>query len=351
MRIIRNYFFICILSCVISIPFAAGITSDYEYYLNVTPICTNYTGYVQFDLPENVSAYDNHFTQNEIWFEKKSYSVRTTGWYVIEDSSRKLVDMNQQTSLAFTDTAVLTLRNGKVTAYDTVYIHLEGAKLEQVDIASVLVKSIKEYGNTYEIIISPQESSLLVLQIQAKGEFSIAEAGLYQTHKEAVNHGYIYVDNTCNKPQQVSYGGYGISNKKSGKPFAPFTIPTRIAIGVNTSFDYDIDDDDILNGKDNCLTVPNYNQIDANQNGIGDACEDADQDGIYNSIDNCINTSNTNQADSDSDGVGDACQPKIAVDFSTLQPIVTENIGIISIFAFLFVACIAFLIAQRSMFA
>ena len=37
--------------------------------------------------------------------------------------------------------------------------------------------------------------------------------------------------------------------------------------------DDDIDGDDIPNEVDNCVYVSNFNQTDANGNGIGDACE------------------------------------------------------------------------------
>ncbi|MEO8589750.1 MAG: T9SS type A sorting domain-containing protein [Flavobacteriales bacterium] len=52
---------------------------------------------------------------------------------------------------------------------------------------------------------------------------------------------------------------------------------------------------DVTNNTDNCPTVANPGQGDADSDGIGDAC------------DNCVNTSNASQADGDVDGVGDAC--------------------------------------------
>ncbi|MDT0649543.1 T9SS type A sorting domain-containing protein, partial [Autumnicola edwardsiae] len=49
----------------------------------------------------------------------------------------------------------------------------------------------------------------------------------------------------------------------------------------------DIDGDGILNGVDNCISTPNPDQADVNENGVGDVCDDDDGDGIINFEDNC----------------------------------------------------------------
>lgn len=69
----------------------------------------------------------------------------------------------------------------------------------------------------------------------------------------------------------------------------------------------DTDGDGVLDYQDNCLRVQNSDQLDENNNGIGDACEDFDFDRILNYQDNCPFIPNSDQRDSDSDGVGDVC--------------------------------------------
>jgi hypothetical protein len=62
---------------------------------------------------------------------------------------------------------------------------------------------------------------------------------------------------------------------------------------------------------DNCRLIPNPDQEDANENGIGDACEmtteDGDKDGVLDIHDNCVEAENPDQADFDRDGAGDVC--------------------------------------------
>ena len=70
----------------------------------------------------------------------------------------------------------------------------------------------------------------------------------------------------------------------------------------------DSDGDGILDGQDNCPYVANADQADADNDGVGDVCDDdADNDGVSDAFDNCPNTPNADQADADNDGIGDVC--------------------------------------------
>ena len=70
----------------------------------------------------------------------------------------------------------------------------------------------------------------------------------------------------------------------------------------------DSDNDGIDDNIDNCPSTPNNDQADANNDGIGDACDaDLDNDGVLNADDNCPTNPNPDQLDTDNDGEGDVC--------------------------------------------
>ncbi|KKL66923.1 hypothetical protein LCGC14_2140130, partial [marine sediment metagenome] len=79
-----------------------------------------------------------------------------------------------------------------------------------------------------------------------------------------------------------------------------FNIPVLPLVG-------DQDGDGVLDGADNCPTVSNAGQEDADGDGIGNVCEDSDGDGIFDPVDNCPTTANANQLNTDGDGFGDVC--------------------------------------------
>lgn len=103
------------------------------------------------------------------------------------------------------------------------------------------------------------------------------------------------------------------------------TIPSDLPVVIE-----DGDNDGVIDEEDNCPMVPNPNQADSDNDTIGDACdqcegqddtidvnqnevpdclEDADQDGVADFDDNCPFTANADQLDFDEDGLGDVCDP------------------------------------------
>ena len=83
----------------------------------------------------------------------------------------------------------------------------------------------------------------------------------------------------------------------------------------------DTDNDGVDDSHDNCPTIPNPDQKDTDNDGIGDACDkDIDNDGIPNAQDNCPTIANRDQHDDDGDGVGDVCDPHYCVVVDPSQP-------------------------------
>ena len=73
--------------------------------------------------------------------------------------------------------------------------------------------------------------------------------------------------------------------------------------------DIDLDGDKYSNYMDNCPNVLNTDQLDTDNDGIGNMCDkDDDGDGVVDFADNCTTVYNPFQDDTDGDGIGDECE-------------------------------------------
>ncbi len=78
--------------------------------------------------------------------------------------------------------------------------------------------------------------------------------------------------------------------------------------GDGNACDDDDDNDSVLDGNDNCRLISNPSQNDADGDGDGNACDDDDDnDSVLDTDDNCPLNSNPSQNDTDGDGDGDSC--------------------------------------------
>lgn len=81
-----------------------------------------------------------------------------------------------------------------------------------------------------------------------------------------------------------------------------------VTVLVLDSSSTDSDGDGVPDSEDNCVAVPNAEQVDSDGDGIGNICDpDNDNDGIEDAQDNCPAIANGDQLDFDADGLGDAC--------------------------------------------
>ena len=77
---------------------------------------------------------------------------------------------------------------------------------------------------------------------------------------------------------------------------------------IDTPQNQDTDNDEWFDENDNCPTAANTDQLDTDNDGLGDVCDDDDDnDGIPDAEDNCPLVPNPNQEDIDNDGEGNAC--------------------------------------------
>jgi hypothetical protein len=197
------------------------------------------------------------------------------------------------------------------------------------------------YSFTLNLTITNSGSSSYAERVACNEyTWSTDEGGNGQTYTESGT--YIWYPNECYRSELVltintvgnhthqyesdciSYtwtNGNGQTYTVSGM-YDYFTIgsnacPDTLTLHLSINEGPDPDNDGWSNDCDNCPNVANTNQLDCNNNGIGDACEplDTDCDGIFDSVDNCPTIPNPFQTDQNNNNIGDLCEdfPKIGL--------------------------------------
>lgn len=114
--------------------------------------------------------------------------------------------------------------------------------------------------------------------------------------------------------EQADTDADGIGNNadsdddNDGTPDSEDAFPLDPSLSEATEDSVDTDGDGLVDDEDNCPTISNTDQLDADGDSTGNACDqDDDNDSVPDSADNCPLNPNPDQADLDADGNGDAC--------------------------------------------
>jgi DNA-binding beta-propeller fold protein YncE/subtilisin-like proprotein convertase family protein len=164
-------------------------------------------------------------------------------------------------------------------------------------VGSIEIPSYLGYPPTVRAVAVNEVTNLIYVTSDQEGIFSV-----------------LYVVNGASN-DVIGMGDSSMAGFAESVAFNPATTRIYAASPGNLYVFDDPDDDldgvqDYPDDIDNCPLVWNEDQADADNDGIGDACDsstDSDGDGVGDDVDNCPSDANAGQEDADGDGIGDAC--------------------------------------------
>lgn len=181
---------------------------------------------------------------------------------------------------------------------------------------------------------------LALEDLNLKGKFANENFKLVVSHSCKTTQGGIDHDRVFHElmksermvqiPFEVKENGYGEINVRfdiiqinssSGDHQKCLIGEIQLKLNIKNTYvkKLDKDNDGIIDGEDNCLSVGNPTQTDLDNDTVGDVCDncpfvsnnnqlDSDNDGKGNACDNCPYVMNPDQEDINRNGIGDACE-------------------------------------------
>jgi hypothetical protein len=199
---------------------------------------------------------------------------------------------------------VVAIKGSATARAPFLLLHINASGASNITVSYLL----RDIDNSANNVISPVA---LQYRIGNSGNFTNLPAG--------------FVADATSGPSQATQTtpvAVTLPSNADNQPLVQIRIITTDAAGTDewvgiddisvTAGVMDFDGDGIPDQIDNCPTVYNPDQLDCDNNGIGDACDapcpiDTDGDGIPDNVDNCPSIPNPNQEDCNGNFVGDVC--------------------------------------------
>lgn len=271
----------------------------------------------------NTNRFVPHYYRQETLENEVPLSVTTVP---SAPTARYLIDKNSTTYVSFPlressqGTAQITLRTPTEITSSQLTILLD----QNVTLPST-VELWADVGGTREIVVAQRQMSSQTLRFPRTtskewiinftyqqplriSELRLMQEGVIKSNSHAVR--YLAQPNTA---YRIYFDPDRVANpavpESSNFAYAEdiYAIPEPASFSNPAYIIADVDVDGIPDIRDNCIRDANPDQLDVNDNGVGDVCDDFDLDGVMNSVDNCPELPNRNQRDTDGDGLGDEC--------------------------------------------